>query len=101
MHLASDMKGEPMAKLYQNKGAAHETYFVPINPVRTGKCEADAVGGYEITNVHGKWECRKAQYYKHTLCDEEYFPVIGEVKINILGYVRDTMLDALERRTDG
>ena len=90
-----------MAKLYQNKGAAHETYFVPINPVRTGKCEADAVGGYEITNVHGKWECRKAQYYKHTLCDEEYFPVIGEVKINILGYVRDTMLDALERRTDG
>jgi hypothetical protein len=32
--------------------------------------------------------------------DEEHFPVVGEVKINVLGYVMDTMLNALERRTD-
>ena len=90
-----------MSKLYQNKWAGYETYFTPTHPVRTGKNEADAMGGYEITNVNGKWECRKGQYYTHTMRDEEHFPVVGEVKINILGYVMDAMLDALKRRTDG
>ncbi len=50
--------------------------------------------------VNGKWECRKGQYYTHSLRDEEHFPVVGNVKINILGYVMGEMLDALERRTD-
>ena len=89
-----------MGKLYQNKLAGYETYFTPCFPVRTRKCEADAIGGYEITNVDGKWICRKVQYYLHAMRDEEHFPVVGEVKINVLGYVMDTMLNALERRTD-
>lgn len=89
-----------MGKLYQNKWAGHETYFTPCFPVRTRKNESDAIGGYEITNVDGKWKCRKGQYYLHTMRDEEHFPVVGEVKINVLGYVMDTMLNALERRTD-
>jgi len=84
-----------MSKLYQIKGTVNETYFMPIYPVRTGKGEADA-----ITKVNGKWECRKGQYYTHYLRDEEHFPVVGNVKINILGYVMGEMLDALERRTD-
>ena len=49
------MKGEPMGKLYQNKWAGYETYFTPCFPVRTRKNESDAIGGYEITNVDGKW----------------------------------------------
>ena len=93
-------KGELMGKLYQNKWAGYETYFTPCFPVRTRKNESDAIGGYEITNVDGKWKCRKGQYYLHTMRDEEHFPVVGEVKINILGYVRDMMLEALKKRTD-
>lgn len=89
-----------MGKLYQNKWAGHETYFTPCFPVRTRKNEPDAIGGYEITNVDGKWKCRKSQYYLHTMRDEEHFPVVGEVKINVLGYVMETMLNALERRTN-
>ena len=81
-----------MGKLYQNKWAGYETYFTPCFPVRTRKSESDAIGGYEITNVDGKWICRKGQYYLHTMRDEEHFPVVGEVKINVLGYVMDTML---------
>ena len=50
--------------------------------------------------MNGKWECRKGQYYTHDLRDEKHFPVVGNVKINILGYVMGAMLDALERRTD-
>ena len=89
-----------MSKLYQNKWAGYETYFTPIYPVRTRKREDDAIGGYEIIKVNGKWKCRKGQYYIHSLRDEEHFPVVGNVKINILGYVMGEMLDALERRTD-
>ena len=89
-----------MSKLYQNKWAGYETYFTPSFPVRTRKGEADAIGGYIITKVNGKWECRKGQYYTDSLRDEEHFPVVGNVKINILGYVMGEMLDALERRTD-
>lgn len=89
-----------MSDLYQNKYAGYETYFTPLFPVRTGKNEPSMIGGYEITNVNGEWICRKAQYYNHSLKDSENFPVVGKVKINILGYVRDTMLEALERRTD-
>ena len=89
-----------MSKLYQNKWAGYETYFTPTYPVRTGRAEANAVGGYEITKIDGKWKCRKGQYYTYSLRDEEHFPVVGEVKINILGYVMGEMLDALERRTD-
>ena len=89
-----------MSKLYENKWAGNETYFTPIYPVRTRKGEADAVGGYVITKINGKWECQKGQYYTHSLRDEEHFPVVGNVKINILGYVMSEMLDALKRRTD-
>ena len=89
-----------MSKLYQNKWAGYETYFTPMHIARTGKNEADAMDGYVITNVNGKWECRKGKYYIHTMRDEEHFPVVGEVKINILGYVMDAMLDALKRRTN-
>lgn len=89
-----------MSKLYQIKWAVNETYFMPIYPVRTRKGEDDAIGGYIITKVNGKWECRKGQYYTRYLRNEEHFPVVGNVKINILGYVMGEMLDALERRTD-
>ena len=89
-----------MAKIYQNKYAGYETYFVPLFPVRARKRESPLIGGYAITNMNGEWECRKTQYYTHSLHDEEHFPVVGEVKIDILDYVMDAMLDALERRTD-
>lgn len=89
-----------MSDLYQNKYAGYETYFTPLFPVRTGKGESYLNGGYEITNVNGKWICRKAQYYNRSLKDNEDFPVVGKVKINILGYVRDMMLEALKKRTD-
>lgn len=81
-----------MSKLYQNKWAGHETYFVPLHPVRTRKGEASAVGGYEIICIDGVWKCRKGSYYTHSLRDEEHFPVVGDVKIDILGYVKDKIL---------
>ena len=89
-----------MGKLYQNKWAGYETYFTPAYPVRTRKGESNAIGGYEVTKINGKWKCRKGSYYTHTIRDEEHFPVVGEVNINVLGYVRSAMLNALERRAD-
>lgn len=84
-----------MSKLYHNKWAGFETYFVPLDTRR------ETVSGYEITYVMNEWLCRKATYYKSSLRDEEHFPVIGDVKIDIEEYVRKTMLDALsKRRTD-
>ena len=81
-----------MIKMYQNKWAGHETYFVPLHPVRTRKCESSAVGGYEIICIGGVWKCKKGSYYTHSLRDKEHFPVVGEVKIDILGYVMEKML---------
>ena len=85
-----------MAKLYQNKWAGNETYFAQAYPVKTRKSESPLVGGYEIIKIDGEWMCRKAMYYKDTLKDEEHFPCVGEVKINVNRYIRDTMLEALE-----
>ena len=81
-----------MSKLYQNKWAGYEMYFVPLHPVRTCKGEAISVGGYEIICIDGVWKCKKGRYYTQSLRDEEHFPVVGDVKIDILGYVKDTML---------
>ena len=81
-----------MAKLYKNNWAGYETYFVPLYPARTARNEANAVSGYELTFIDGKWECRKGSYYCCSLRDEEKFPVIGDVKIDINGYVKGIML---------
>ena len=92
-----------MAKIYQNKYAGYETYFVPLYPVKTRGIEARKVGGYGITCVNGRWRCEKTEYYKMSLADEKAFPVVGEVRIDIEGYVRDAILDAIEeaeRRTE-
>ena len=93
-----------MAKIYQNKYAGFETYFVPLYPVKTRGIEASKVGGYGITCVNGRWRCEKTEYYRQTLSDANSFPVVGEVEIDINRYVKDAVLDALEmaeRRTDG
>ena len=89
-----------MPNIYQNKWAGYETYFMPMYPVRTRKGESEKIGGYKIMNVDGKWQCKKAQYYADSLKDEEHFPVVGKVNVNILGYVMDTMLKALNDRED-
>ena len=90
-----------MAKIYQNKYAGFETYFVPLYPVKTRGIEASKVGGYGITCVNGRWRCEETEYYKISLSDAERFPVVGEVKIDIKEYVKDAILDALsKRRTD-
>ena len=91
-----------MAKIYQNKYAGFETYFVPLYPVKTRGIEAKKIGGYGITCVNGKWRCEKAEYYKQALSDVESFPVVGEVKIDMNKYVKNAILDALmKRRADG
>ena len=84
-----------MSKIYQNKWAGYETYFVPRYPVRTRKGESEALGGYIIANVEGVWLCRKGSYYLSTLKDDEHFPVVGKVEIDVFEYVMDTILDAL------
>ena len=93
-----------MAKIYQNKYAGFETYFVPLYPVKTRGIEARKVGGYGITCVNGRWRCEKTEYYRLSLSDADSFPVVGNVEIDINRYVKDAVLDALkmaERRTDG
>lgn len=89
-----------MAKIYQNRNAGFETYFVPLYPARSARMEASKVGGFVITCINGRWRCAKAEYYKQTLSDKESFPVVGEVKIDIYGYVKNEILNALGRRTD-
>ena len=93
-----------MAKIYQNKYAGFETYFVPLYPVKTRGIEARKVGGYGITCVNGRWRCEKTEYCRLSLSDADSFPVVGNVEIDINRYVKDAILDALEmaeRRTDG
>ena len=89
-----------MAKLYQNKWAGNETYFAQAYPVKTRKGGSPLVGGYEIIKIDGEWKCQKATYYKLSLLDKEMFPMVGEVKIDINGYVKNAILDALAERSE-
>ena len=92
-------KGKPMAKIYQNKGVNRKVYFIPIDPPKAKGLEA-TVGGYEIICTdNGRWECKRATYYRRTLADEKYFAVVGEVKIDIKEYVKGAILEALERKS--
>lgn len=59
-----------MAKLYQNKGAAYETYFVPTNPVRTRKCEADVAIDSIKRLPHVKPEQKTAMWLIHKWGDD-------------------------------
>ena len=71
-------KGTILKNLY----AGHETYFINMGfPVRTGKAEAKAIGGYSLTKVDGEWRFERAQYYIHSLCDTEHFPIVGYVDL--------------------
>lgn len=66
--------------ILQNLWAGHETYFVYMGfPVKTGRAEAKATGGYSITCVDGKWKFSRAHYYIQSLKDTEHFPIVGYV----------------------
>lgn len=68
--------------ILKNLWAGHEMYFVNMGfPVRTGKAEAKAIGGYEIIKIDDKWNFKRAQYYIHSLRDTEHFPVVGCVDL--------------------
>ena len=68
--------------IVKNLWAGHETYFVNMGfPVRTGKAEAKAIGGYEIMKIDGEWHFKRAQYYIYSLRDTEQFPVVGWVDL--------------------
>ena len=81
--------------ILQNLWAGHKTYFVYMGfPVRAGKAEAKATGGYEISFVNGDWVFGKAQYYIHTLNDREHFPVVGYIDFQKMCI--DGILNAIE-----
>lgn len=76
--------------IFKNLFAGHETYFVYMGfPVRTGKCEAKATGGYGLVKLDNGWKFERAMYYTHTLKDKEHFPVVGYIDMN------RTMADAI------
>ena len=69
--------------ILKNLWAGHETYFVYMGfPVRTGKGESKATGGYGLVNLGDGWKFERAEYYIHDLKDTEHFPVVGYVDIN-------------------
>ena len=69
--------------ILKNLWAGHETYFVYMGfPVRTGKCEAKATGGYGLVKLDNGWKFEIAVYYVQSLKDTEHFPVVGYIDIN-------------------
>lgn len=69
--------------ILKNLWAGHETYFVYMGfPVRTGKCEAKATGGYGLVKLDNGWKFERAMYYVQDLKDTEHFPVVGYIDIN-------------------
>lgn len=68
--------------ILKNLWTSRETYFIYMGvPVRTGKIEAKAVGGYSLENVNNEWEFKRACYYVNTLKDSEHFPVVGYIDL--------------------
>ena len=68
--------------ILKNTWAGYETYFVYMGfPVRTGKYEAKATGGYSLVNLGDRWKFERAEYYIQDLKTER-FPVVGYVDIN-------------------
>lgn len=83
--------------ILKNLWAGHETYFVYMGfPVRSGKAEAKKTGGYSLVNVDGVWRFEKAQYYIHSLKDQEHFPVVGHIDFNQT--LIDGILNAIEKK---
>ena len=75
-------RGMKKGTILKNNWAGYETYFINMNfPVRVGKAEAKAIGGYSITNIDGEWKFRRANYYINSLKDAEAFPIVGHVDL--------------------
>lgn len=69
--------------ILKNLWAGHETYFVYMGfPVRTGKCEAKATGGYGLVKLDDGWKFQRTMYYINDLKDKEHFPVVGYIDVN-------------------
>lgn len=69
--------------ILKNLWAGHETYFVYMGfPVRTGKSEAKATGGYGLVKLDDAWKFEKAEYYVQDLKDAAHFPIVGYIDIN-------------------
>lgn len=69
--------------IFKNLWAGHETYFVYMGfPVRTGKCEEKATGGYGLVKLDDGWKFERTVYYVRDLNDTEHFPVVGYIDIN-------------------
>lgn len=89
-----------MAKIYKNLWSGHEFYFVPTH---TGgrKGEAQVTFGYDVLNVNGEWRFSESGgFYSSDLKDQEHFPVVGNVKLDIGGYVISEVLKALRGEHD-
>ena len=85
--------------ILKNLWAGHETYFVYMGfPVRTGKCEAKATGGYGLVKLDDGWKFERATYYVHSLKDTEHFPVVGYIDINRA--MADVVLQAISIGTE-
>lgn len=69
-------------KIYKNPFVSRRSYFIPVAPQKTGKCEAKATKGYSIEERDGKWELNSAAYYNFSL--EREMPVVGEIEKDIL-----------------
>lgn len=69
--------------ILKNLWAGYETYFVYMgSPVRTGKCEAKATGGYGLVKLDNGWKFERTMYYVQSLKDTEHFPVVGYIDMN-------------------
>ena len=80
-------------KVYKNPFVSNECYFVKTGKARTGKMEATASKGYEVSFWNGKWEVREAQYYDFSLRNE--LPTVAENKVSIQSIIERAVLNAV------
>lgn len=77
-------------KIFKNNNINRRCYFV-----RMAKNKLLSTG-IDIEEFDGKWKIRYlAQYYNHTLEDEEHFPVVAHVDIE--NEIINSILSAVER----
>ena len=80
--------------IFRNLWASNETYFVYMGyPVRTGRCEAKATGGYGLVKHPDGWKFERATYYVQSLKDPENFPVVGYIDMD--NAMKDAIISAI------
>mgnify|MGYP004453802141 CR=1 FL=1 len=78
-------------KVYKNPWVTRESYFVKTGS-SGGVGYSSLVYGYSIDYWDGKWEVRKAQYYRGALAE---MPVVAENRISLQSCIDEAIREAI------